>query len=91
MNRVRISTTVDGHRLTTCRRLLEVSDSRLIDRALQALIAELEGIAEIRAIERRPYESDPDLAWEVSDGPALPYDGQVPMDVLARAKARRHR
>lgn len=91
MNRVRISTTVDGDRLAQCRRLLKTQDSRLIDRALQALLDELEGLAEVRALEAHPYEEDPDLTWEVSDAPTLPYDGKIPAEVRARAKARRRR
>ena len=82
---------MDGGRLAACRRLVKGPDSRLIDRALQALIDELEGIAERRALEAHPYETDPDLQWVVSDGPALPYDGDVPKEVLARARARRRR
>jgi hypothetical protein len=91
MARVRISTTVDEERLTACRRLFHAPDSRLMDRALQALIDELEGAAEVRALEAHPYEEDPDLAWELSEGPPLPYDGDVPKQVLAKARARRRR
>lgn len=91
MTRVRISTTVDAQRLAACRRLLNAPDSRLIDLALQALLDELEGIAELRALEAHPYEDDPDLNFEVPDGPPLPYDGAVPKEVLARARARRRR
>lgn len=91
MPRVRISTTVDADRLAACRRLLRGPDSRLIDRALDALLAELEGRAELRALEEHPYEEDPELAWGVSDGPPLPYDAKVPDAVLARAKALRRK
>lgn len=91
MARVRISTTVDEGKLAKSRRLFDGPDSRLMDRALQALIHELEGAAEVRALDAAPYESDPDLAWEVSEGPPLPYDGEVPKEVLAKAKARRRR
>ena len=91
MKRVRVSTTVDGGRLAACRRLLRTSDSRLLDRALQALINELEAAAEIRALEEFPYDGDPELASIVSDAPVLPYDGDVPKEVLLRAKARRRR
>ncbi|MEX2558137.1 MAG: hypothetical protein WEB06_21195 [Actinomycetota bacterium] len=91
MARVRISTTVDEARLARSRLLLDAPDSQLLDRALQALIDELEGVAEIRALESAPYEEDPDLAWEVSEGPPLPYDGAVPKEVLAKARARRRR
>lgn len=89
MARVRISTTVDEARLAKSRRLLGAPDSQLMDRALQALIDELEGAAEVRALEAAPYEDDPELAWEVSEGPPLPYDGEVPKEVLAKARARR--
>lgn len=91
MNRVRISTTVDGNRLEMCRRLLDASDSVIVDRALKALIDELEGAREIVALQAHPYEDDPDLAWEVSEGPALPYEGGIPKEVLARARAKRRR
>lgn len=91
MNRVRVSTTVDQERLNAARRLLREPDSRIIDRALKALINELEGEAEVRALQSHPYENDPDLAWEVSEEPALPYDGEVPKEVLARARSRRRR
>jgi hypothetical protein len=91
MNRVRISTTVDADRLAVCRRLVKAPDSRLIDRALQALIDQIEELGEVRALKAHPYEDDPDLAWEVGEGPALPYDGEVPKEVLARARARRRR
>ncbi len=91
MSRVRISTTVDEQRLTTCRKLLDEPDARLIDRALQALIDELEGAAEVRALLAEPYADDPDLAGTVSMGPPLPYDGAVPKEVLARARAKRKR
>lgn len=90
MARIRISTTVDAARLDACRRLLRrTPDSRLVDRALEALIHELEAEAELRALAAHPYEHDPDLAWQVSEGPPLPYDGDVPAEVLERARRRR--
>ena len=92
MSRVRISTTVDEGRLVAARSLLGGGpDSRLMDRALQALIDAEEAAAEIRALEEHPYEDDPDLAFEVGEGPALPYEGSVPRQVLAKARARRNR
>ena len=91
MKRVRLSTTVDAERLAKSRRLFKGPDSHLIDRALQALIEEMQGAAELRALEKYPYESDPELAWEVSEGPSLPYDGKVPKKVQALARARRRR
>lgn len=89
MSRVRISTTVEAARLEECRRKLPGPDSVIVDRALQALLAEIERDAEIAALEAHPYEEDEELAWEVSDGPPLPYDGEVPARVLAMAKMRR--
>ncbi len=89
MKRVRISTTVDRERLAACRRLLGVPDSQLVDRALEALVAELEGERELAALAARPYEDDPDLAWEAPPGPDLPYDGDVPKDVVRLAARRR--
>ena len=89
MSRVRISTTVDGDRLRRCRELLEVPDSQLVDAALRALYDSLVARAEIEALESMPYEDDPDLAWEAPLGPDLPYDGEVPDDVLELARRRR--
>jgi hypothetical protein len=93
MNRVRISTTVDSGKLEAARRLFGGADSGMMDRALGALIAELERDAEIKALERYPYVSDSDLSWAHagSDGPALPYDGEIPAKVLAKARARRRK
>jgi hypothetical protein len=91
MARIRISTTVDEARLTRCRDLVDEPDSRLIDRALQALLDELEGSAEVKALEAQPYDEDPELAWGASDGPPLAYDAKVPDEVLARARAMRRR
>ena len=88
MKRVRISTTVDGERLKQCRRLLGISDSRLVDRALAALLQEIEAGQEA-ALENYPYEEDPDLSWEAPPGPPLPYDGDVPAEVVDLAKRRR--
>ncbi len=89
MQRVRISTTVDATRLETARRLLNEADSRIIDRALAALIDELEAQRELAALEAHPYERDPDLAWSAPLGPDLAYDGDIPPDVVELAAARR--
>lgn len=89
MNRVRISTTVDGGRLTLCRRLLAAPDSQLMDRALQALVNELEAERELAALEAHPYREDPDLSWTAPAGASLPYEGSVPEDVLLMAETRR--
>jgi hypothetical protein len=91
MKRVRISTTVDRDRLVVCRRLLGGKDSQLLDRALQALVNELESERELAALEAHPYDDDPDLAWEAPPGPDLPYDGDVPKDVIRLAARRRRR
>lgn len=91
MGRMRISTTVDGERLATVRRLLPVSDSQILDRALIALIERLEAEQELAALGALPYEDDPDLAWPEFDGPDLPYDGAVPPEVVRLAAKRRRR
>ena len=89
MNRVRISTTVDATSLGRARQLLPGTDSRLLDRALLALIEDLEEDRELAALTALPYEDDPDLAWEAHPGPDLPYDGEVPEDVIQLALQRR--
>lgn len=89
MSRVRISTTVDGKMLMMCRRMLGVTDSQLMDRALESLARELEERAELAALEAHPYEHDPDLAWDAPDGPDLPYDGEIPQEVLDLAASLR--
>lgn len=91
MSRVRISTTVDQQRLAECRRLLDAPDSRLLDRALKALLDELHAAAELTALAREPYDDDADLTWVVSDGPPLPYNGRIPPEVVAIAKQRKRR
>ncbi len=90
MTRERISTTVDRDRLAACRRLLGTSDSLLIDRALSALLEALEAERDRQAL-ALPYHEDPDLAWEAPPAPALPYDGEIPEDVIRLAEARRKR
>ena len=89
MSRVRISTTVDATSLERARQLLPGADSRLLDRALLALIDDLEEDRELAALAALPYEDDPDLAWEAPPGPDLPYDGEVPDDVIQLALERR--
>ena len=89
MSRVRISTTVDADDLAAARRLLPGSDSRLLDRALAALVEQLEGEREVAALTAHPYEDDPELAWQAPLGPDLPYDGDVPDDVMKLARQRR--
>ena len=89
MTRVRISTTVDAERLERARALLAMSDSRLLDRALAALLDQFEAARELAALDRQPYDEDADLTWRTAPPPPLPYDGDVPDDVLALAEARR--
>ncbi|CAN5134456.1 hypothetical protein BH20ACT9_BH20ACT9_08160 [soil metagenome] len=91
MTRTRLSTTVDAHRLAEARRRLAVSDSELVDRALAALIDDLEAERERTALAEWPYEDDPELAWQVPVGPDLPYDHDIPRDVLDLAAERRRR
>jgi hypothetical protein len=91
MSRVRISTTVDGERLAACRRMLETSDSKIVDRALATLVEVLEGRQELDALEAQPYQDDPDLAWQPPQGPDLPYDGDIPAEVARLAARRRAR
>jgi hypothetical protein len=91
MARVRISTTVDAQQLATVRRLLGATDSRILDRALRALIEQLEEAQELAALAEFPYEDDPDLNWAVKRGAELPYDGEVPVEVLDMAAKRRRR
>lgn len=86
---MRISTTVDIHRWHTARSLLEGSNSRVVDAALEALIEKLEGEREAAALTSHPYEEDPDLNWDAPLGPPIPYDGPVPTDVLRLAERRR--
>lgn len=89
MARVRISTTVDGERLAWCRALVGESDSRMLDRAIDALIDKIEAQRELRALEENPYWDDPDLAWTAPTGPDLPYEGEVPPEVRKLAVRRR--
>jgi len=60
-----------------------------MDRALAALVNELEAERELAALENHPYTEDPDLNWVAPAGPVLPYDGTVPEDVLRLAESRR--
>ncbi|MDQ6782046.1 MAG: DUF4329 domain-containing protein [Actinomycetota bacterium] len=74
--------------------MLGVTDSELVDRALESLANELEEQAERAALEAHPYEKDPDLAWHTQAGPDLPYDGEVPQEVIdlaATLRVRRQR
>ncbi len=89
MVRARVSTTVDATVLRRARDLLPGPDSRVLDRALLALIDRLEEEGERAALVAHPYEDDADLAWQAPPGPDLPYDGDVPEEVIRLAR-RRH-
>ena len=89
MSRTRVSTTVDSGWLSRARELLPSSDSQLFDRALSALIDDLEADQEAAALSAHPYEDDPDLSWSAPPGPNLPYDDEVPKEVIALARRRR--
>jgi len=71
--------------------MLQTSDSKLVDRALAALVEEMEERQELHALEAQPYHDDPDLAWQPPQGPDLPYDGDVPAEVERLAARRRAR
>lgn len=89
MSRARISTTVDGDRLTRCRELFEGTDSEMMDRALAMLLRELLGVREREILEQFPYDEDPELQWHAPPGPSLPYDGEIPEFVKKLAAERR--
>jgi hypothetical protein len=89
MIRARISTTVDAERLRRVRDLLGTTDSELIDRALDVLIAQVLAERETAALAAMPYEEDADLAWATPPGPDLPYDGDIPAGVRELAERRR--
>lgn len=89
MSRVRISATVDSERLEMAARLAGETGSRLLDRALAALIEKIETERELAVLASHSYDEDPDLAWEAPPGPDLPYDGAIPDDVFELAKSRR--
>lgn len=91
MRRERISTTVDGTTLQRARHLVPGPDSQLIDRALRALIEKVEAEQELAVLQALPYDQDPDLSWQAPLAPDLPYDGDVPEEVLQLARARRAR
>jgi hypothetical protein len=92
MDRMRISTTVDGHQLTKARALFSGRDAELLDRALGALIDEIETEREIAALRASPYDRDPMLDLPLIPLPSeLSYDGEVPPHVLALAIERRAR
>ncbi|MDA8038723.1 MAG: hypothetical protein M0Z69_06090 [Actinomycetota bacterium] len=62
-----------------------------MDRALAALVEELEAARERQALATLPYDEDSDLAWQAPEPPVLPYEGEVPEEVKRAAAARRRR
>ncbi len=91
MSRTRVSTTVDGDQLDRARKLFGGPDSQLLDRALELLVRRLDAERERAALAAAPYEEDDHLVWQAPEGPDLPYDGDVPGDVLQLARERRAR
>ncbi len=89
MGRTRISTTVDEGRLAAARARFDGPDSALMDRALELFLRQFDAERERAALAAAPYDEDPDLAWSAPDGPPLPYDGEVPDEVLRLAAERR--
>jgi len=69
--------------------MVDAPDSRILDRALRALIDQMEQAQEIAALAALPYEDDPDLNWAPLPSADLPYDGEVPPEVLRMAAERR--
>lgn len=89
MVRVRISTTVDADRWATARRLVNGPGSQVVDRALGALIDQLQSDYERAVLTAHPFESDEELGWQAPPGPDLPYRGAVPPEVAELAERRR--
>lgn len=90
MTRVRVSTTVDEGTLRAARAQLGLRDSELLDRALRALLDELDARAELRALDQAPYDADEALQLpEPNLEGEIPYDGAVPADVIELARRRR--
>lgn len=90
MPRTRISTTVDADKLDRARELFGEKDAAIFDKALAALLDAEETRREIEALKRFPYREDPDLYIPLPPATDdLPYEGDVPPEVLALAEARR--
>ena len=92
MNRVRLSTTVDGQALAKARRLNIGSDAELVDAALKALIRDLEAERDLAALDVWPYADDAELDMPEAlrdHVDALPYLGSIPADVERLAQLRR--
>lgn len=92
MARTRLSTTVDSDALERARSLVGGRDSELLDAALNELIEREEQRREMRAIDADPYSVDPELALPPADvdwDRDMPYDGEVPAEVVDLARRRR--
>lgn len=92
MNRLRVSTTVDGSVLERARELSGVRDAEMFDAALRALVNQIQGERELQALRSWPYADDPELAMPEAPPDqleALPYSGAVPPEIARLAKARR--
>jgi hypothetical protein len=87
---MRISTTVDADRLRRARSLAGLADSDLFDQALVLFLSAVEGERERAILREQPYHDDPELQLPEPDVDAdLPYDGEVPDEVLRLAAERR--
>ena len=86
MNRVRISTTVNGITLEAARKQLGLRDADLFDRALKAVLRESLIAAELVALERHPYESDPELRMPEPRRSPLQTDDTANQKVPARVQ-----
>lgn len=65
-------------------------DAEMMDRALEAFIERMRAEHELRILAEFPYGDDPNLAMGIAPPmPDLPYDGEIPPDVLELAKRRR--
>jgi hypothetical protein len=92
MNRLRISTTVDGSVLARARELSGARDAEMFDAALIALVNQIQGERELEALRSWPYADDVELAMPEAPPDsldALPYTGVVPPELIKLAKARR--
>lgn len=89
MSRTRVSTTVDEERLARARELFDGPDSALLDRALELLVRRLDAQRERAALAAAPFEDDDELTWQAPPGPDLPYEGDIPDDVVELARERR--
>jgi hypothetical protein len=92
MNRLRISTTVDGSVLERARKLSGVRDAEMFDAAMLALINQIQGERELEALRSWPYADDVELAMPEAPPDsldALPYSGEVPPELMKLAMARR--